>query len=83
MSSLLRENREVDMLARSVMEDNRDDGSVFFAAPPAEEAALQFDSTDAVSEQEMAEAAARQRVLELLDRVEAGGGGAESGVGET
>ena len=30
-----------------------------------------------------AEAAARQRVLELLDRVEAGGGGAESGVGET
>ena len=75
MSSLLRENREVDMLARSVMEDNRDDGSVFFAAPPAEEAALQFDSTDAVSEQEMAEAAARHaaQLVEKVDALKASG----------
>ena len=75
MSSLLRENREVDMLARSVIEDDRDDGSVFFAAPPAEQAALQFDSTDAVSEQEMAEAAARHaaQLVEKVDALKASG----------
>ena len=70
MSSLLRENRPLDMLARRIDDRDLDDGDAWSFEPDAPKEALAFDATDSISQAAMAEASA-QKAGELVAQIEA------------
>ena len=70
MSSLLRENRPLDMLSRRIDDRDLDDGDAWSFEPDAPKEALAFDSTDSISQAAMAEASAK-KAGELVKRIEA------------
>lgn len=70
MSSLLRENRALDMLSRRMDDSDLDDGDAWSFEPDAPKEVLAFDATDSVSQAAMAEASAK-KAGELIAKIEA------------
>ena len=70
MSSLLRENRPLDMLSRRIDDRDLDDGDAWSFEPDAPKEALAFDATDSISQAAMAEANAK-KAGDLVEQIEA------------
>lgn len=72
MSSLLRENRPLDMLSRRIDDRDLDDGDAWSFEPDAPKEALAFDATDSISQAAMAEASAKKagELVELIEAVQ-------------
>jgi hypothetical protein len=70
MSSLLRENRALDMLSRRIDDRDLDDGDAWSFEPDAPQEVLAFDATDAVSQAAIVEASAK-KAGDLVAQIEA------------
>ena len=69
MSSLLRENRPLDMLSRRIDDRDLDDGNVWSFEPDAPKETRILDATDTISQAAMAQASAT-KAGELIAQIE-------------